>query len=506
MGNHSYHPKNSSKEFEGIIIMIALSGVLNLDNRFSENKITSDVLNYVHYLEGLGVSKNDRVMISADNSYEFILAIFALTQIDCSIVLVDNGLDDRELLKIAEHSNSSFCISDRVIYQHSESIRMLVLRFDYPTKKVLEGNINLDAWEQRKDSLILYTSGSTGEPKGIIKSGKSLLSNIRATIKRMEYYPTDVLLPLIPFTHFYGLSIIFIWWIIKCDLVLCNYRNMRAIAKEISAKNVTVVDAVPSTYYVLNRLFAKRGELLNNIKNSKVRMWCVGGSSLSKKLSREFHSFIGMPLLDGYGLSEAGNVALNTNGPEYGCGKALDGVRIRIVNRDGKELPTGQSGEILVKSPGLMEKYNHLERDTISIMQNGWLKTNDLGYLDHMGNLFIIGRKGDEILRKGYIIHPASIEKTLEDRLGIKSKVVSFKDEKKGSIIILLVEADDDTGQLRDKIYTSLDTISKPDKIHIIKHFPYLNNGKIDSKSIKNIAIQLNNKVMEGEICQLELH
>lgn len=506
MGNDSNHSKNGSKKTEGISMMMAVSRVLQFDNISSENKIWNDILHYVHYLEDSGVSKSDRVMISADNSYEFILAVFALIHIDCSIVLVDSSLDEGEVLKIAKHSNSRFCICDRFIHQNEVSIQMLELSYDHSTEELLKGKIDMGAWEQRKDALILYTSGSTGNPKGIIKSGKSFLINIRATIKRMEYNPSDVLLPLIPFTHFYGLSIIFIWWITKCDLVLCNYRNMRAITNEIAAKKVTVVDAVPSMFYMLNRLFAKRRDLLNNIKNSKVRMWCVGGSPLSKKLSREFHSYIQMPLLDGYGLSEAGNVALNIKGTEFGCGKALEGVQIKVINSDGNELPFGQTGEILVKSPGVMEKYHKLEQATNSVLQNGWLKTNDLGYFDQSGNLFVIGRKGDEILRKGYIIHPASIEKTLEDRLGIKCKVVSFKDEKKGSIIILMVEADDDTGQLRDKITHSLDAISKPDKIHIMKHFPYLNNGKIDYKSIKNLSIQLNNKIVEGEICQLELH
>lgn len=474
--------------------MIAVSRILNFDYSYTEKNISSDVLNYVQFLEELGVTRNDRITISADNSYSFVLAIFSLIHIDCSIVLVDSSLGDRELLKIVNHSNSNFCITDRLVSQCGESIHLLTLPFDISTSTVFEGSVNMTAWKKRDDALILYTSGSTGEPKGIIKSGESFITNIESTIKRMEYDHTDVLLPLIPFTHFYGLSIIFIWWIKKCDLVLCDYRSIRSVVKEIITKNITVVDAVPSTYYVLNRLFTRRKAVLSNIKNSKVRMWCVGGSPLSQKLSREFSEYMEMPLLDGYGLSEAGNVALNTSGPEFGCGKPLDDVLIKIVNCDRKELAPGQLGEILVQSPSVMKSYHQLEENTNLVLQNGWLITNDLGYIDPCGNLFIIGRKGDEIIRKGYIIYPASIEKTLEDVLGMKSKVVSFKDEKKGAIIVLLVEADNDTEYFRNSIYASLDAISKPDKIYIVKHFPYLNNGKIDFISIKNLAFQLNKK------------
>lgn len=506
MENNSNQPKLRPQKHEGILIIMALSRILTFENSFSKKTFTSDVLNYVNYLEEeLGVTNNDRVMISADNSYSFILAIFALIHIDCSIVLVDSSLDEKELLEIAKHSNSNFCICERMICQNNGSIQMLALPLVNRARTTIEGNININAWGNRKDALILYTSGSTGDPKGVIKSGKSFLLNIRATINRMEYYPNDVLLPLIPFTHFYGLSIIFVWWITKCELVLCNYRNIRSIVKAIIDNDVTVVDAIPSTYYALNRLFAKRKVMLSKIKSSKVRMWCVGGSTLSHKLSKEFSTFMEMPLLDGYGLSETGNVALNTSGPEFGCGRPLDNVHLKIINSEGMVLPLGQVGEITVKSPGVMEKYNQLEDVTNTVLQDGWLKTNDLGYMDIWENLFVIGRKGDEILRKGYVIYPASIEKTLEDKLGIKSKVVSLKDERKGSFIILLVEGDNDNKQLRNRIKDSLNTITKPDKIYIIRSFPYLTNGKIDYKSIKNIAIQLNLKSMEEEICQIKL-
>lgn len=503
MENNRFQPEFCSQKNEGILISMGLCRILTSNRVFSEQTFTSDIMNYVNDLKGLGVINNDRVIISVDNSYEFIVAFFSLIHIDCSIVLVDRSLDDRELSQITKHSNASFCIGDR----QSVDIQMLNFPSVGHSGSQLEGNVDMTSWWKRKDALILYTSGSTGQPKGVIKSGNSMLLNIKATINRMIYYPSDVLMPLMPFTHFYGLSIIFIWWMEKCDLVLCNYRSLHSILKSIIDKNVTVVDAIPSTYFALNRLFAKRKATLRKVKNSDVRMWCVGGSPLSQKLSKEFSAFINMPLLDGYGLSETGNVALNTRGSEFGCGRPLDNVDLMIANRHGEALPSGEVGEIMVKSPGIMEEYYRLENVTSTVLQDGWFKTNDLGYIDDSGNLFVIGRKGDEILRKGYVIYPASIEKSLEDNLGIKSKVVSFKDEKKGSAIILMVEADKNNKQLRSRIKNSLNAVTKPDKIYVVKNFPYLANGKIDNKSIQRLAIHLNNeKSMEEEICQEKLH
>ncbi|MGR6009556.1 hypothetical protein ACT7CZ_21610 [Bacillus cereus] len=136
---------------------------------------------------------------------------------------------------------------------------------------------------------------------------------------------------------------------------------------------------------------------------------------------------------------------------------------------------------MIVKTPEVMERYLNLSKETHLVLVDGWFKTNDLGYLDSDGNLFIIGRKGKEIIRNGYVINPAKIEKQLEDNLGVVGKVIGFQDEKKGAYIVLfleipLKEADD----MKKLVFESLDSLIRPDKIIFLEGFPYLPNGKID--------------------------
>lgn len=464
--------------------------IITAEGTYSYKTFLKEVWSCVDYLNGKGLKEQDRVLISMENSYSYIVTVFALIEMKCSIVLVDCLVNGEEVTNLALESRSKCCITDRLV-PFSDTLIHLTVPPHGRVASTKTDDISLEGWLELKEALILYTSGSTGKPKGIVKSGRSFVTNIESTMNRMKYYSEDVLLPLIPFTHFYGLSILFIWWLQKCDIVLCNYKDIRSIIKAITDKNVTVVDGIPSTYYVFNRLMNKRTESLDAIKRSNVRMWCVGGAPLSKKLSAEFESLIEKPLLDGYGLSEVGNVALNIGSPEQGCGQPIEGVFLKIIRADGEEGSPRDIGEVLVKSSGVMEGYFEQQDKTDEVYQESWFKTNDIGYLDESGNLYIVGRLGEEILRNGYLIYPASIEKEIEDLLGIKCKVISVDDEKKGAVLLLFVEvAEEEEDQLKRMINQALNPILRPDKIIVLDEFPYLANGKIDQIRIKLLAKQ----------------
>ncbi|GED52369.1 long-chain fatty acid--CoA ligase [Brevibacillus borstelensis] len=471
----------------------------------SKERFLGDVQSCVAQLRGSHITDEDRVIVTAENSYEFLVAFFALVEIGCSIALVDCMADAREINEIALDSESRICISDRPLLL-SDPIRTFLL-----SEIVRDGGgnpaseLSFSTWSTREDALILYTSGSTGKPKGIVKSGHSFLSNLEESMEVMKYKSEDVLLPLIPFTHFYGLSIVFIWWFAGCDLILCNYKNIRTVLKAVTERGVTVVDGIPSTYYMLTQMCKKREKLCAKVRDSAVRMWCVGGAPLSEELAVSFYDLIKQPLLDGYGLSEVGNVALNTGDYRDGCGKPLPSVKIKVVDNRGNELPSGETGEIYVNSPGVMKEYLHLSEKTEEVLADGWFKTNDLGYLDERGNLHVLGRKGNEIVRKGYVIYPAHIETRLENELKLRARVVSLQDEKKGAYLILFVETRQPfTQQIENAINEALGSILKPDKIMFLPAFPYRPNGKVDFVALQNQAIQWKNAREEEGKCMVQ--
>lgn len=457
-----------------------------------------DLWAYTQYLDKRGVSSQDRILLSMENSYDFLIIFFSLVNKGCSIVLADASSDKHGINRIFNDSDSNYCISNKLMGSSNPTILHTNIEQLGRASPLEHQDLDIHFWKNKKDALILYTSGSTGKPKGVVKSGDSFIANIYETMRRMEYSATDVLLPLLPFTHFYGLSILFIWLFSKCKIVLCNYRHINTVFKSIFRYQVTVVDAIPSTYYLFNRLFSRRSKLLTKIKQSTIRLWCVGGSPLPLKVYNEFMFLTGKSLLDGYGLTEAGNIALNNVEGRYGCGQPLNNVSIKICDANGKELPRGQKGEIYVQSNGVMEEYYQLKEDTSSVFDNGWLKTKDIGYIDQNGNLCIIGRMGGEINRKGYVIHPSEIEKILADQYGMRCKVIAKKSEKKGALLYLIVETGNEKEIiLRNQINKALNAILRPDKIVFLSQLPYLSNGKIDQVALKRL-LKLKVKKQEG--------
>lgn len=449
---------------------------------------TKDVWNYVDSLCSAGLTEGERVLVTADNSYHMVVTLFALIQKGCSIVLVDSQMKESEVRATAQALGCGMCLSDR-LFAPSTEMKTIVIPLERITPSAEQSALSLSRWKEKKDALILYSSGSTGAPKGIVKSGRSFLDNIESTMERMKYEEKDVLLPLVPFTHFYGLSFLFIWWLKGCELVVCDYKKIRPIIKAITEKGVTVVDAVPSTYYILNRLLTKRQDTRAELKGSRVRMWCIGGSPLARKLGMDFRRLMGMELLDGYGLSELGNVALNTESPETGCGQPLPGLELKIIDPSGVELSPGETGEIFVKSGDVMEGYIVEGSPDLIPPGSHWFQTKDVGFKDADGNLHVIGRRGNEILRNGYLIYPASIEKQLEDQLGLKTKAFPIKDEKKGSRILLFAEvAMQEESSMKKAINQCLSTVLRPDFVACVEKFPTLSNGKVDQKAILAMA------------------
>ncbi|MFB6362846.1 class I adenylate-forming enzyme family protein [Paenibacillus elgii] len=468
--------------------------IVTTQGAFTKNEFEKDVLMFSHILRMREITEGDRVILKAENSYWYIVCLFSLCHLDVSIAVVDEQMPDHELSKIYREIGACCLITDAP--SEIEGIAVLPIESMIEEKegyrsgpgKPNPSEITIDRWTRRRDALILFSSGTTGKPKGIMKSGNSFIHNIELSVQAMGYQPDDRLLPLVPFSHFYGISLIFSWWLTQCTLIVCNYKNLWNVISSIMNEKATVVDANPAAYYTFLRMLSRKPHHMDQIRNSTVRMWCVGGSPLTDDLSDRFAKIFNQFLLNGYGLSELGNVTMGTLENPKGCGKPLPGVELRVLDPSGAELAEGETGEIWIRTPGCMEGYLNQEELTQSVIIEGWFKTGDVGLLLE-GNLHVLGRAGTLVNRMGYMFSPVYIENQIS-RVGYRSCVIALDDEKKGTLLIVFVE--NDTGRslsmIRKTITQLLPTYMYPDLLLLLAQFPLNRNGKVDRLKLQCLA------------------
>ncbi|WP_025679985.1 class I adenylate-forming enzyme family protein [Paenibacillus massiliensis] len=455
-----------------------------------------DVLGFSHLMHINGIHEESRVILKAENSYWFIVSLFSLCQLAASVTVVDEQIQTDELENIYHEVEACCIVTDHELaLPQVNTLLFSTLQEELELYQYLYGKdrsflINLDSWMLKNDALILYSSGTTGKPKGIVKSGRSFIDNIKLSVQAMAYKSDDCLLPVVPYSHFYGISLIFSWWFTQCSILICKPKNLWSVITWLDQDKATVIDANPSAYYMILRMLERKPELLERLKQSPVRMWCVGGSPLTNDLEKSFMDIVGQPLLNGYGLSELGNVSMGTLASPMGCGRLLPGVEARIETRNPVDELEQGIGEIWIRTPGCMEGYLHQPDLTQEVLQDGWFKTGDLGFLKEE-MLYVIGRAGKSVTRMGYTFSPVYIENQIS-RLGYRSCVIALDDERKGASLIVFVERNDgqEHSSLRKDINRLLPTYMYPDTLLVVDSFPLNRNGKVDRLELERLAYQ----------------
>jgi len=445
----------------------------------------------IRELEARGVDDSHRVLLSSVNSATSVLATFALMEMGVSVGLVDRGVTPNQFARLVEEADADFFVSD-----HEEThpafdkldARWIPLReLDAATQRDGDepADLSFDRWARRTDALIVWTSGSLGRPKGVVRSGSSVLANVSRTQDRMKYTESDVLMPLLPFTHQYGLSILLLWWQAKASLVLLPSRRTDLALEAVVDLGVTVVDSVPAVYEGILRLLG-RGSM-NTALLESVRMWCVGGEPLQDDLLRRFTEQVGRPLLDGYGSSEAGNIALAAPDNPHHCGRPLSGITITVVDDEDRPLPAGEVGEVLVHTPdimvGMLEPGGRVRESQRTVH-----RTQDLGYLDEDGNLRVLGRKA-AVHRFGNTLYPDAIAAKASE-CGRPVRVIPVENGRYGTDLVFVVaDPEEQPAAHWRRMFTELVAeFEQPNKVLVVKEFPAHTNGKANLTALGYMA------------------
>jgi long-chain acyl-CoA synthetase len=436
--------------------------VIYLGARHSYEALWRQTLGFAANLQGLGVKRGDRVAVLLPNCPQFIVAYNAVNvlggtlvalnplmlapeigremkETGCSVLIVLDRLLDR----LPEETPETVIVAEAAGYAptHLRLLSRLKQGHRLPDGSLrfedLTGGPPIEEYpevEPREDvAVVMYTSGTTGQPKGVMLTNYSLVANalqsyhwLRGWGYSAKPQPAGwpVVMCALPFFHSYGLVVLNEAVSFGCTLVLLPNPTPLEIMKATDRHMVTHFPLVP-------RLIR---EILRHPDLDRYDLTCLthcasGGAMIQAEHMKGFETVTGARMYQGYGLTEAGPSVSATpieGEPNYAsAGLIYPDTEARIVDLQlGEvEMPPGEKGEIKVRGPQLMKGYWGSPEETVEALRDGWLYTGDIGYMDADGYLYIVGRKRDRIVARGHTVWPTMVEETLESHDAVEASV-----------------------------------------------------------------------------------
>ena len=448
-----------------------------------------------HLKNNLGVKPGDRVALWLKNCPEFIMGVYGILFADAVVVPLNNFLKPAEAGYILNDGGIDVLITDGELGAHFSELA--ALRPQLQMLKVEEfaslaaGAGGSSARNESDLAVIIYTSGTTGRPKGAMLSHGNLMANVGSCRILLATVEDDCLAVILPLFHTYMMTVgIFLPFTIGGSIVLVKSLSQpRAALMEIFSRRATILPAVPAFYRML-----LGAPLPTPIP---IRIFICGSAPLPMQTLREFEEKFKVPLLEGYGLSEASPVV--SKNPLKGVRKPgsigipIPNVEMSIQDDNGKILGDTETGEICVRGANVMQGYWNLPEETKKSFRNGWLLTGDVGHRDSDGYYFITDRKKDMLIVNGINVYPREIEEVIYHYPGVKeAAVIGVPDERRGEQPLAFVAAAEgqtlQENELLKFISDKLANYKTPKQVIFMPALPKNATGKILKTELRKLA------------------
>lgn len=385
--------------------------------------------NHFHYKAG--ISKGDRIALLLPNCVEFCIAYLAVTRMGAIVVPLNNRLSPSELTYILNDSTPEVMIigyqfwetykefkeslkkSPHIIYA-GERAKEGVSYFDDLTKGGAAHQLNSIDLAPDDDACIMYTSGTTGKPKGAVMSHRNIFVNARNCGAHLNYRQRDTVLIPVPLFHVTGTNSQFIaMFYVGGSVVIMREYNTKALIEHLVKYKITTMLTVPTMYQLMLVNPALEGADFSNL-----RSFGYGGAPMDPETIRSVESRFNVDLYNCYGLTETSSLttvmpACDTSRKPSSVGIAVSEVQLRVVDPSGDDVPLNTVGELLVKGPNVVGRYWNKPEATANAMVDGWLYTGDFASFDDEGYVYIADRKKDMIIRGGENIYSIEVEAAL---------------------------------------------------------------------------------------------
>lgn len=457
-------------------------------------------------LRNLGVKPKDNVIVMLLNCPEVLIGYQGILRAGAVIVPVVYRLEAPEVAHIMKNSESVVVITSKELLpkinaarQGVETLKHVIITEDedipgtIKISRLISESAEIAPIDIKEDDLavLLYTSGTTGVPKGVMLTHKNLYSNAINSASISDTKHTDVTLCVLPLSHSYGLTVMNITYKFGNKIIMMRWWDTEEAFKLIEKYKVTGFSAVPAMIAMMvNSPAADKYDL------SSLERVGSGSAPLPVEVLYAFQKKFNCSVREGYGLSEAAPiVSTHYAGAPIkpgSIGQPIPEVEIRIVDMNGNDVPVGEAGELLVKGPNVSPGYYKMPDETAKTFKNGWLHTGDVARMDEDGYLYIVERMKDLIIRGGFNVYPRDVEEVLHMHPAVQdAAVVGVPDPIQGEEIKAFVVLREGSGATEQELISHcqqyLAKYKCPKYVDFIESIPRNPIGKILRKKLREL-------------------
>jgi len=446
-------------------------------------------------LKSLGIRAGDRMVIVSENCIALAALLLAASRIDAWAIVANPRLSARELDQIRDHSGARrmFFTSEisKEAASHAQRYGAEVWRLG-ALMAIDVGPINEAAETEpvetdpaKQVAVLIYTSGTTGTPKGVMLTHENLLVSARTTAHFRRMGSGDKVYVVLPISHIVGISLLIMTLMVGGTVRLVSKYDPAALAKAIAEEGITILSGVPATYQRLLEYKAVAG--LKHLDPGSLRLIAVAGAPLDLDLKSRVEKELGLPLLNGYGITECSpgisGVRFDAPRADQAVGTLLPGVEARVRTIDGIPVGKGEIGELHVRGRNVMRGYYRAPDLTAKVIDSeGWFNTGDLARFD--GDcLYIVGRTKEMIIRSGFNVYPAEVEAVLSSHEAVVQCAVVGRaaegNEEVVAFVQLLPGSPVKPVDLMAFINPQLTSYKRPSEIVVLDALPATSTGKI---------------------------
>jgi malonyl-CoA/methylmalonyl-CoA synthetase len=446
-------------------------------------------------LRELGVAPGDRVALATSEKLPFLAAHLGALCAGAISLPLNPRFTREEMQFFLQDSGARVTVAGDEQHPLIES-----LRADLPELRAVVPDI--EAWDapdtafrelamnRDEPCLMLYSSGTTGRPKGVVHTHANLASSLRALQACWRLTPDDVVVNVLPLFHIHGLSFAtHLSLLTGCCMHIDDAFHPRRTLNLVGRGSVFM--AIPTFYY----MFLERPEFRTVARDwDHVRLFTCGSAPVRPEVLPELEAVLRRPVINRYGMTEGHvitSLPLDGPWPQGSVGLPLEGIAVRVVDDAGAPAAAGQVGAVQLSGPNLFRGYWARPDATREAFKSGWFDTGDLGCCDSAGFLTLVGRKNDLIITSGYNVYPQVVERVVHECPGVReSAVVGIPDNTRGERVVAAVVRTDETlteRALRAYLGERLVDYQRPADIVFVSALPRNAMGKVLRRELRDL-------------------